>query len=812
MDIKFDLEKVLGLADKLRLGRLKARTLILAGSLLLLVLVVTMFMGGSGPQDNQEALDDAQKSLKQLTAAVQGVRRALRDQQVQELAAIAASSPDKLPSLRQYVSGRIAQLIELQLYGPDLESLRGGDLGPYGYSLLDMLFTAKANGLAPAQIHGKGQDAYLALAVRVGDPESPKAYLLVRVKPDTFLDAFKSSLPEPGLFALSQYNGRFPPSSLLGFSRPLEPGERVAWLKVPGALLRIGVVQSMESYGLGGVLHALLFVSGLLLLGVGVLLQLRPGPGPAALQEDPAAIEAGSGGAEPEEAGGPAEPGSGGEAAEIPPVPPKGLAADGLGRVDLPDLSFKLEKRDMQFKKTATPVELSPDIFRAYDIRGVVGQTLDADVARQVGQAVGSIAVEKQVGPVVVARDGRLSGGDLVEGMIDGLTGAGCDVIDIGAVPTGVLYFAAYELGPGSGVMVTGSHNPPDYNGFKLLLGGDTLSGDEITAIYERIQAGNLRVGKGSVRRENMLERYRERIAGDIQLERPLKVVADCGNGIGGACAADVLRDIGATVIPLFDEVDGTFPNHHPDPSEPGNLEELIESVDLMDADLGVAFDGDADRLGVVTPGGHIIYADRLMMLFAQDVLSREPGSTIIYDVKCTGHLREAIEAAGGKPMMYKTGHSLIKNKMKEVGAPFAGEMSGHFFFKERWYGFDCGIYAAARLLEILAAGEKSPSEVLNGLPDSVSTPELKVQMQEGENHAFVAEMQEKARFADAEVTTIDGVRADYADGWGLVRASNTTPVLVLRFDADSEAALARIQGIFKQQMLAVNKDLHLPF
>ena len=330
--------------------------------------------------------------------------------------------------------------------------------------------------------------------------------------------------------------------------------------------------------------------------------------------------------------------------------------------------------------------------------------------------------------------------------------------------------------------------------------------------MYTRIQGGNLRVGKGNISQEDVLGQYREKIAGDIQLQRPLKVVADCGNGIGGVCAADVLRDIGAEVIALFDEVDGTFPNHHPDPSEPKNLEDLIESVKLMEADVGVAFDGDADRLGVVTPSGEIIYSDRLMMLFVKDVLSREPGSTIIYDVKCTGHLHQVIEDAGGKPMMYKTGHSLIKNKMKEVDAPFAGEMSGHFFFKERWYGFDCGIYSAARLLEILAADDRSVEEVLSSLPDSVSTPELKVQMEEGENHAFVAKMQEKAKFADAKINTIDGVRADLADGWGLVRASNTTPILVVRFDADSESALQRIKDVFKQQMLAIDDRLDLPF
>jgi phosphomannomutase/phosphoglucomutase len=360
--------------------------------------------------------------------------------------------------------------------------------------------------------------------------------------------------------------------------------------------------------------------------------------------------------------------------------------------------------------------------------------------------------------------------------------------------------------------MITGSHNPPDYNGFKILIGGVTQAGDRITDMYNRIQSGNLRVGKGTISKEDMLDRYRERISGDIQLQKPLRIVADCGNGIGGVCAADVLRAIGAEVIPLFDEVDGTFPNHHPDPSEPENLKDLIDAVHMMNADVGVAFDGDADRLGVVTADGEIIYSDRLMMLFVQDILGRVPGSTIIYDVKCTGHLHDVIEEAGGTPMMYKTGHSLIKNKMKEVGAPFAGEMSGHFFFKERWYGFDCGIYAAARLLEILAADEREVQEVLSSLPNSFSTPELKVEMHEGENHDFVAEFQRVARFADAKITTIDGLRADFADGWGLVRASNTTPILVIRFDADSEAALQRIKDAFKQQLLAIYDQLKLPF
>jgi phosphomannomutase/phosphoglucomutase len=399
-----------------------------------------------------------------------------------------------------------------------------------------------------------------------------------------------------------------------------------------------------------------------------------------------------------------------------------------------------------------------------------------------------------------------------MEGMIEGIVSTGCDVLDIGAVPTGVLYYAAHEMAAGSGVMITGSHNPPDYNGFKIMIAGDTLYGDAISAFYERIRVRDLKIGEGEVRRQDVVPDYIKRIADDVSVERELKVVIDCGNGIGAVCAADALRALGVEVLPLFDEVDGTFPNHHPDPSDPENLVDLIESVRLMDADLGLAFDGDADRLGVVTLAGNIIYPDRVMMLLALDVLDRNPGATIIYDVKCTSHLPRVIKEAGGNPVMYKTGHSLIKARMKEIGSPFAGEMSGHFFFGERWYGVDDGIYAAARLLEILGSTEAPPEAILNALPTSFSTPELKVQMKEGENHAFVEAFKQSAQFEGANISTIDGLRADFDDGWGLVRASNTTPILVVRFDAETEEALVRIKAAFRSKMLEVNPSLELNF
>jgi len=455
-----------------------------------------------------------------------------------------------------------------------------------------------------------------------------------------------------------------------------------------------------------------------------------------------------------------------------------------------------------------------PSIFRAYDIRGVVGQTLGEGVARQLGRAIGSAVRDKELSEIVVGRDGRLSGPMLSDALIEGLRAAGVDVIDIGAVPTPVSYFAAYQLNTGSCVSVTGSHNPPDYNGFKIVIGGETLAEDAIQDLHQRIVDGRLAEGHGSLRQYDITGEYIERIASDIQTGRALKVVVDCGNGIAGNTAPGVVHAIGCEPIPLYCDVDGNFPNHHPDPSEPKNLADLILTVKKTGADVGLAFDGDGDRLGVVTKDGEIIYPDRVLMLFAQDVLTRNPGATILYDVKCTGHLQPLILKAGGSPLMWKTGHSLIKAKMKETGAQLAGEMSGHFFFRERWYGFDDGVYAAARLLEILADDPegRTPEEIFATLPKGVSTPELHIPMQEGQNHPFIARFRERAQFDGARITTIDGLRADWADGWGLVRASNTTPVLVLRFDADNATALKRIQDAFRTQILACDDSLQLPF
>lgn len=461
---------------------------------------------------------------------------------------------------------------------------------------------------------------------------------------------------------------------------------------------------------------------------------------------------------------------------------------------------------------TRAHAKVSKGLFRAYDIRGIVDKDLSEDVAEQIGHAIGSEAVDRGCHQIVVARDGRLSGPALQAAIQRGIMRSGADVIDIGAVPTGVLYFATHHLQTGCGVMVTGSHNPPDYNGFKIVLDGETLYGESITDLYDRIVSGRLGEGQGEMQHEDIVEDYIEAIAGDVQLEEPIKVVADAGNGIAGAIAPRLLEAVGCEVIPLHCEVDGNFPNHHPDPSVPENLKDLIAAVKEHEADIGVAFDGDGDRLGVVTPSGANIYPDRLLMLLAMDVLSRNPGGTVIYDVKCTGKLAGIIVGHGGTPMMYKTGHSLIKARMKETGAVLGGEMSGHFFIQERWYGFDDGIYSAARLLEVLAFDPRSPGAVLEALPEGVSTPELKLAMNEGEHHAFMQKFAAEAKFEGARITDIDGIRADFPDGWGLVRPSNTTPVLVLRFEADDEQALERIKELFRAQLLAQDPGLELPF
>jgi phosphomannomutase/phosphoglucomutase len=454
----------------------------------------------------------------------------------------------------------------------------------------------------------------------------------------------------------------------------------------------------------------------------------------------------------------------------------------------------------------------APEIFKAYDIRGIVRTTLTAETVRQIGLALGSEAVARGIKAIAVGRDGRLSGPELAGALSDGITHAGVDVIDIGRVPTPLSYFAAYQLGTESCVSVTGSHNPPEYNGLKMVLGGQTLYGDMIQALRRRITSADFCDGLGHVRSADVVPAYLDRIVSDVKLARPMKIVVDCGNGVAGGIAPELFRRMGCEVIELFCEVDGRFPNHHPDPSKPENLVDLQRALKETDAEIGLAFDGDGDRLGVVTKDGEIIFPDRQLMLFAADVLSRVPGGQIIYDVKCTRLLAPWIKKHGGVPLMWNTGHALVKAKLKETGAPLAGEMSGHTFFKERWYGFDDGLYTGARLLEILSrAADGNP--VLKGLPNSPSTPELNIKMAEGEPFTLIDKLKAEGKFPGAQETiTIDGVRVEYADGFGLARPSNTTPVVVLRFEADNQAALERIQDEFRLALNAVWPGIQLPF
>ncbi len=471
----------------------------------------------------------------------------------------------------------------------------------------------------------------------------------------------------------------------------------------------------------------------------------------------------------------------------------------------------------------STPVRIDPGLFKAYDIRGVVERNLTVEAVRAIGAALGSQASARGVREIAVGRDGRLSGPALRDALIEGIRGTGVDVADIGQVATPMLYFATYHLQNGSGVEITGSHNPPEYNGLKMVLDGEALYGEGLQRLHRRIATNDLvrASAPGALRSVDVRQAYLDRICADARLDRPMRIVIDCGNGVAGSVAGDLYRALGCAVTELYCEVDGRFPNHHPDPAHPENLVDLIAQVQRTGAEVGLAFDGDGDRLGVVTRNGKIIYPDRQIMLFARDVLAALPGSEIIFDVKCTRHIAPWVRRHGGRPTMWRTGHSLIKARLRETGAAFAGEMSGHLFFNDRWYGFDDGLYAGARLLEILAR-VADPSALLEALPDATSTPELQLRTAEGENVRLVERLCALAKAPDAaqrhfggarEFITIDGLRVEYADGFGLARPSNTTPVVVLRFEADSPEAIGRIQADFRRAILAGGTPAaHLPF
>lgn len=676
---------------------------------------------------------------------------------------------------------RLPQARQLELYSGDLNEVLRANYREFGYAKAAQLMAAQsADGVPLTQSVLHGGERRLSMVIPLGPPQDAQAWAWVELPFAPVKQRFEAISPAGGRLVLRQGGDQ---SSLPLLSHGFGSGAvEVAGKPVAGSSFSIGASLPIAFI----VLPRSWLVSGLLtLLGLSAgiyLLWLRwRSHAPIAVDDDEPEVPL-----QAESAALSVRP-------VAPPPPPT----------------------EPPPAKIAPSLKLDPSIFRAYDVRGVVGKTLNREVAHALGQSIGTLMGEKGLREIVIGRDGRLSGPELASALADGLRAAGIDVIDLGAVPTPVVYYAAYRFNTGCGVAVTGSHNPQDYNGFKIVVGGETLSEDAIQDLYRRIASGALiSDGKGDLREVDVASDYIEKIVSDVLAERRLKIVVDCGNGIPGAIAPQVLEGIGCEVIPLYCDVDGTFPNHHPDPSDPANLEDLILSVKHVGADLGIAFDGDGDRLGVVTKAGEIIYPDRLLMLFARDVLSRQPGATIIYDVKCTSYLKGQILDAGGSPMMWRTGHSLIKAKMRESGAELAGEMSGHFFFKERWFGFDDGIYAAARLLEILAGDlqGRSPEEIFATLPKSISTPELKIEFAEGEHYIFMEKFRKQADFEDASLITIDGLRADWPDGWGLVRASNTTPVLVLRFEADTPVALKRIQEVFRKQLLALDFKLKLPF
>ncbi|HWU75117.1 MAG TPA: phosphomannomutase/phosphoglucomutase [Rhodanobacter sp.] len=733
--------------------------------------------------DESSAIERVHAAQKQ---AVKAVSDEIAEQRHSVEKVLMMVDPSSLMSDRTQAAAalrlKLPQAKQLELYSGDLSEVLRANYREFGYAKAAQLMAAQSDeGVPPAQsvFYGNG-DRRLSMVIPLGTPSQAQAWVWVELPFAPLEQRFNAISPAGGRLDLRQGDdgGGL---RLLSHGHGSGEGDSTV-IPIPGSVFSIGasLPEAFIVLPRSVVLSSLLTLLGLISGGYLLWLRRRWSRPFAA---EPAPVEL-------PEVTAPAP------VVRQPPAPPVAPAKPPA-------------------PAPVAVVSVDPSIFRAYDIRGVVGKTLDKQVARLLGQSIGMLMSEKGLREIVIGRDGRLSGPELAGALADGLRATGIDVIDLGAVPTPVVYYAAFRYNTGCGVAITGSHNPPDYNGFKIVVGGETLAEGAIQDLYRRIAGGALdNDGRGSLREVDVAPDYIEKIVSDVLAERRLKVVIDSGNGIPGAIAPQVLEGVGCEVIPLYCDVDGNFPNHHPDPSDPANLEDLILAVRQTDADLGIAFDGDGDRLGVVSKSGEIIYPDRLLMLFARDVLSRQPGATVIYDVKCTSHLKGQVLDAGGSPLMWRTGHSLIKAKMRETGAELAGEMSGHFFFKERWYGFDDGIYAAARLMEILAGDlhGRSPEEIFATLPKSISTPELKIELAEGEHYQFMDQLRERASFEDASVISIDGLRVDWADGWGLVRASNTTPVLVLRFEADNEAALKRIQQVFRKQLLAIDFKLKLPF
>jgi len=764
--------------------------------------------------ENRRQLVDAWAS-GQLAALQQGLQHLARDTQSaarhpELLAALAGDAASRAQAAAHLLRQR-RELVDVQLNvrgGAQLDEARAA---PLNFAALDLLRRAEQGPPPPVEAYRIGSRwlLYSAIAIPAADGGVQGTLLLVGDL-RTLLDDLPPLPPEAGEWQLFQQFSDSPAQVLLQLGSGDGPQQHWPSAHPHWHLgLRPGTaVQPARPALWQGLLAGLLVLGGGL---GGVALQRRQQRQRREDEHERAGSE------QRERSDLPARPPAGEPPAAAAVSTPAATHSEPLMAevFDLLDNDLNLSSPSMELSTPMNSINaprLPAGIFRAYDIRGVVGDSLTADTAYWIGRAIGSESLACGESGVVVGRDGRLSGPELADALIRGLQDCGCNVTDVGMLPTPVLYFATHVLGARSGVMVTGSHNPPDYNGFKIVIAGDTLANERIQALYQRLENNDLASGNGSLTQVEVLEQYHQRIVNDVVLARPLKVVVDCGNGVAGVNAPQLIDALGCEVIPLYCEVDGTFPNHHPDPGKPENLKDLISAVAATGADLGLAFDGDGDRVGVVTNAGEVIYPDRLLMLFARDVLGRNPGADVIFDVKCTRGLAGLISGYGGRPLMWKTGHSLIKAKMKETGALLAGEMSGHIFFKERWYGFDDGIYSAARLLEILSLETRSAAEVFADFPVALSTPEINITVGDERKFALIEALQHDAQWGTANIFTLDGVRVDYPNGWGLVRASNTTPVLVLRFEADTADELSRIQQVFHAQLKAVAPDLELPF
>lgn len=693
---------------------------------------------------------------------------------------------------------RMPSIEDARFVGADVLDSIGADMASFGYANAEMLLSAARSGeAAPAQVHGAlsgARSLVMASPAKVGGRII--GFALVRSSYAPVQAAFRD-LPSGGLrLALTQGEGRGQDLHLdgaLGLTG-------AASSAIPGTMLRIAyappsaLILAGPSSAAGNLLVAVLCFLGAVLV---LIWRQRPD-----LLERLLHPRAGGGGAAEATVADRVRSEAAATAAKV--------ATAGVSAGTAASAAASSAKADGAAPAAMTTVSRS--LFGQYEIGGIVGSGLNASAARQIGQAVGSEVRARGLQTILVGRDGRSSSENLADAVIKGLLATGCDVIDLGAVPTPVLDFAIHDLNAGSGVMVTGRHHAADYNGFAITLAGDLLSSDGIQELYSRIAAGRFEEGRGALTQMELVESYIERVSGDIQLETPLKVVIDCGNGIAGNMAQQLFEAIGCEVVPLYCDVDSSFPNHHPDPGDPRNLEDLAVSVKQLKADVGLAFGADGNRVGMVTGSGNVIAADRLLMLYARDLLMRCPGASILYDVSCSAHLAGVILGHGGSPIMYRSGAALIRQKMKDTQAELAGEFGGHFYFKERWYGFDDGLYAGCRLLEIMASEGLSADEIFEDLPGGVATRDMRIAMAEGEHYRFIEKFRERAKFDGARLTTIDGLRADWPDGWGVVHCSATTPNLILRFGADNGDVLARIQDQFRAQLLALDAKLALPF